>query len=118
MDSEGGTAAIALDFSELGTDAQGQIFITLVDGEAVPKRTTAAQAATALNAESTYAATITANATVTHSLGTKDVIVQLYDVTTFETVYADIDRTTANAFTVSFGATPTNSIRVLVQKIG
>ena len=118
VDSEGGTAAIALDFSELGTDAQGQIFITLVDGEAVPKRTTAAQAATALNAESTYAATITANATVTHSLGTKDVIVQLYDVTTFETVYADIDRTTANAFTVSFGATPTNSIRVLVQKIG
>ena len=118
VDSEGGTAAIALDFSELGTDAQGQIFITLVDGEAVPKRTTAAQAATALNAESTYAATITANATVTHSLGTKDVIVQLYDVTTFETVYADIDRTTVNAFTVSFGATPTNSIRVLVQKIG
>ena len=118
VDSEGGTAAIALDFSELGTDAQGQIFITLVDGEAVPKRTTAAQAATALNAESTYAVTITANATVTHSLGTKDVIVQLYDVTTFETVYADIDRTTTNAFTVSFGATPTNSIRVLVQKIG
>ena len=118
VDSEGGTAAIALDFSELGTDAQGQIFITLVDGEAVPKRTTAAQAATALNAESTYAATITANATVTHSLGTKDVIVQLYDVTTFETVYADIDRTTVNAFTVSFGATPANSIRVLVQKIG
>ena len=118
VDSEGGTAALALDFSELGTDAQAQIFITLVDGEAVPKRTTAAQAATALNAESTYAATITANATVTHNLGTKDVIVQLYDVTTFETVYADIDRTTTNAFTVSFGATPTNSIRVLVQKIG
>ena len=118
VDSEGGTAALALDFSELGTDAQAQIFITLVDGEAVPKRTTAAQAATALNAESTFAATITANATVTHNLGTKDVIVQLYDVTTFETVYADIDRTTTNAFTVSFGATPTNSIRVLVQKIG
>jgi len=116
--SEGGTAALTLDFSELGTDAEAQIFITLVDGEKVPKITTAAEAATALNAESTFADTITANATVTHNFGTKDVIVQLYDVTTFETVYADIDRTTINAFTVSFGATPTNSIRVLVQKIG
>jgi hypothetical protein len=33
-------------------------------------------------------------------------------------VYADIARTTTNAFTVSFGTTPTHSIRVLVQKIG
>ena len=118
VDSEGGTAALALDFSELGTDAQGQIFITLVDGEAVPKRTTAAQAATALNAESTFAATITANATVTHNLGTKDVIVQLYDIVTFDTVFADVDRATTNTVGISFGATPTNSIRVLVQAIG
>ena len=117
VDSEGGTAAIALDFNELSADL-GDMFITLTDGEPTPKKSTPAQAATILNAESTYAVTITANATVTHSLGTKDVIVQLYDVTTFETVYADIDRTTTNAFTVSFGATPTNSIRVLVQKIG
>jgi hypothetical protein len=116
--SEGGTAALALDFSELGTDAEAQIFITLVDGESVPKRTTAAEAATALNAESTFAATITANATVTHNLGTKDVIVQLYDIVTFDTVYADIDRATTNTVGVSFGATPTNSVRVLVQAIG
>jgi hypothetical protein len=116
--SEGGTAALTLDFSELGTDAEAQIFITLVDGESVPKRTTAAEAATALNAESTFAATITANATVTHNLGTKDVIVQLYDIVTFDTVYADIDRATTNTVGVSFGATPTNSIRVLVQAIG
>ena len=118
VDSEGGTAALALDFSELGTDAQAQIFITLVDGEAVPKRTTAAQAATALNAESTFAATITANATVTHNLGTKDVIVQLYDIVTFDTVFADVDRASTNTVGISFGATPTNSIRVLVQAIG
>ena len=116
--SETGTAALALDFSELGADAQSEIFITLVDGETVPKRTTRSEAATALNAESTFAATITANATVTHNLGTKDVIVQLYDIVTFDTVYADIDRATTNTVGVSFGATPTNSIRVLVQKIG
>ena len=116
--SEGGTAALTLDFSELGTDDEAQIFITLVDGEKVPKTTTAAEAATALNAESTFAATITANATVTHNLGTKDVIVQLYDIVTFDTVIADVDRATTNAVGISFGATPTNSIRVLVQKIG
>jgi hypothetical protein len=116
--SEGGTAALALDFSELGTDTEAQIFITLVDGESVPKRTTAANAAIALNSESTFAATITANATVTHNLGTKDVIVQLYDIVTFDTVYADVDRATTNTVGISFGATPTNSIRVLVQAIG
>ena len=116
--SEGGTAALALDFSELSTSSEAAIFITLVDGESVPKRTTAANAAIALNSESTFAATITANATVTHNLGTKDVIVQLYDIVTFDTVYADVDRATTNTVGISFGATPTNSIRVLVQKIG
>ena len=65
-----------------------------------------------------YAATITATGLVTHSLGSKDVIVQLYDVTTFETVYADVVRTTTAGVTITFAATPTNSVRVLVQKIG
>ena len=44
------------------------------------------------NAASTYAATITDTATITHNLGTKDVIIQLFDVTTSETVYADIEK--------------------------
>lgn len=114
---EGSTPTVSLDFSEL-TRAVGEEFIMLTDGESVPKKSTGAQAASVLNPIVTHAETITANATVTHSLGTKDVIVQLYDTVTFETVYADIDRTTTAAFTVTFGATPTNSIRVLVQKIG
>jgi len=65
-----------------------------------------------------YAATITDTATVTHSLGSRDVMVQLYDVTTYETVWADVERTTTNAVAVTFASTPTNSIRVLVTKIG
>ena len=65
-----------------------------------------------------YATTITDTATVTHSLGSRDVIVQLYDVTTYETVWADVERTTTNAVDITFAATPSNSIRVLVQKIG
>ena len=117
VDSEGGTAAIALDFNELPAEV-GDMFITLTDGEATPKKSTPAEAAAILNAESSVAATITATGTVTHNLGTKDVIVQLYDIVTFDTVYADVDRTSDNVVTVTFGATPTNSIRVLVQKIG
>jgi hypothetical protein len=114
---EGSTPTVSLDFDELDPDI-GDMFITLVDGEAVPKKSTANQAATILNAESTFAVTVTATGVVTHSLGTKDVIVQLYDIVTFDTVYADIDRTSNSTITVTFAATPTNSIRVLVQKIG
>jgi hypothetical protein len=73
---------------------------------------------TQTNSANTYAVTITNTATVTHNLGTKDVIIQLYDVTTDETVYADVERASTNTATITFASTPTNSIRVLVQKIG
>ena len=67
--------------------------------------------------KSTYAVTITDTATITHYLG-KDVIIQLYDVITNETVYADVVRDSHTQATITFSATPTNSIRVLVQEIG
>lgn len=55
---------------------------------------------------------------IVHNLGTKDVIVQLYDKVTFETVYADVERNDDDEVTITFAAIPTNSVRVLVQKIG
>lgn len=64
----------------------------------------------------TYATTISTSNTVTHNLGTKDVMIELYDTVTFDTVYADVSRTTDNTVTVTFSAVPTNPIRVLVQK--
>jgi hypothetical protein len=70
------------------------------------------------NSANTYAATISASGAVTHNLGTKDVIVQLYDTVTSETVYADVVRTSTSVVTVTFGNAPANSIRVLVTKIG
>jgi hypothetical protein len=70
------------------------------------------------NSANTYAATISASGAVTHNLGTKDVIVQLYDAVTSETVYADVVRTSTTVVTVTFGNAPANSIRVLVTKIG
>ena len=73
---------------------------------------------TETNSSNTYATTITDTATVTHSLSTKDVIVQLYDIITDETVYADVERITTSQARITFSATPTNDVRVLVQKIG
>ena len=55
---------------------------------------------------------------IVHNLGTKDVIVQLYDKVTFETVYADVQRNDDNQVTITFAAPPTNIVRVLIQKIG
>jgi len=56
--------------------------------------------------------------TVTHNLNSFDVIVQLYDLSTYDTVYADVVRTSANVVTVDFTTAPsTNDIRVLIQEI-
>ena len=71
------------------------------------------------NSDNTYAATITdsvSGTTFNHGLG-EDVMVQLYDATSKDTVYADVVRN-GNYLTITFAVTPTNSVRVLVQKIG
>jgi trimeric autotransporter adhesin len=116
--SEGSTAALSLTLGSIAAGV-GNDFVMADSGDAGSQYLTSiSDAAAILNSDVTFADTITANATVTHNLGTKDVIVQLYDITTFDTVYADIDRATINTVGVSFGATPTNSIRVLIQKIG
>ena len=73
---------------------------------------------TQTNSANTYAVTISDTATITHNLGTKDVIIQLFDTGTAETVYADVVRASTTTATITFSATPTNSVRVLVQKIG
>ena len=73
---------------------------------------------TETNSSNTYADTITDTATISHGLASSDVMVQLYDITTGETVYADVDRISTTQVTITFAATPTNSVRVLVQKIG
>ena len=72
----------------------------------------------AASSQISYATTITDTATISHGLASSDVMVQLYDITTGETVYADVDRISTTQVTITFAATPTNSVRVLVQKIG
>jgi hypothetical protein len=69
----------------------------------------------------TYAANIGDNSAVTytvnHALGTKDVIVQIYDTSTDATIHADVVRTDTNNVTVTtVSAIATNGARVLVSK--
>jgi len=55
---------------------------------------------------------------VTHNLGTLDVIVQLYDNSSGDTVYADVVRNSTNQVTITFASAPSlNDIRVLIQKL-
>ena len=55
---------------------------------------------------------------VDHNLGTRDVIVQLYDTSTYETVYADVVRTTANRITLTFASAPAaGDVTVLVSTV-
>ena len=57
--------------------------------------------------------------TVNHGLGTRNVMVSLFDSSSYETVYATVVRTDTANVTVSMAAAPTtNDITVLVQKIG
>jgi len=64
---------------------------------------------------STFASTITSFGTVTHGLGSFDVVVQLYDATTYETIYACVDRATIDTVAISGGSFPAGNIRVLVS---
>ena len=55
---------------------------------------------------------------VDHNLNTRDVVVQLYDVSSYDTVIADVVRTTVDRVTITFASAPaSNDIRVLVTKI-
>ena len=75
----------------------------------------------AVSSNNSVAGTIASGSTsgtITHNFNTYDVIVQIFDSTTKETVYADIDRNTVNTVTVAFASATTNATRVLIQKVG
>ncbi len=80
---------------------------------------TAAAARTNLGAPSKVTATIgdgsaTAIA-VTHSLGTDDVVVEVYGASTKETVICDVDRTSTDAVTLTFASAPaSNAYKVVI----
>ena len=80
---------------------------------------TAAAARTNLGATTKVTGTIgDGNATaiaVTHSLGTDDVLVEVYDASSKETVICDVDRTSTNAVTLTFASAPaSNAYKVVI----
>ena len=70
---------------------------------------------------STFASNLYAE--ITHSLGSEDVIVQLFDSSTKETVIAEVARTdksnsaSTSKIKISFSAAPSNDIEVLITSI-
>ena len=74
--------------------------------------TTAADARTNLGATTKYTAanpllTETSGSvtwTVTHNLGTRNVVIQVYDIASFDEVIVDVDRTNTNTATLSWVA--------------
>jgi hypothetical protein len=56
------------------------------------------------------------NIAITHNLGTRDVVVQVYDAASFDTIECDVVRTNTTQVTLGFpaGAPAANSLRVVV----
>jgi len=52
--------------------------------------------------------------TVTHNFGTRAVLVQVYDSSSYDTVIADVERTTADSVTVSFSVAPASNAYTVV----
>lgn len=68
----------------------------------------------------THAQTLSTSATsyvITHSLGTRDVVVQIYKTNTpYETVWATIERTSLTTVTLRFETAPAaGALRVVIQ---
>jgi hypothetical protein len=118
-----GTAAVGLDIEGLtlvsSLPEPDDTFLPYYDDATVINgRISVFNLGNQISSYNSYATTITDTATISHGLSSSDVMVQLYDITTGETVYADVDRISTTQVTITFATTPTNSIRVLVQKIG
>ena len=117
-----GTAKVGLNLSGLITQSPANnalAFIPFYDQQAgVNLKVGLSTLAGDINELTSKAFTISDTATISHGFLTRDVVVQLYDIDTYETVYADVIRTTTNTVTITFASQPTNDVRVLVQKIG
>jgi len=99
-------------------DTTGAIFgqVLKFDGvKFIPDEDTAEEG---LGTVSKYSATIgdgtNTTFTVTHGLGTRDVIVEIYETDYYETVYAAVKRVNLNSIEVTFSTPPSSSSRRVV----
>ena len=99
---------------DITLDTYGHITGITSATETVTNTDTNTQLATAAALIDVSAMGSNTTASFTHSLGSKNLIVQLYDVSTGQIVFADIDHTSNNAISVIFSSTPANDVRVVV----
>jgi len=77
-------------------------------------------AARSVVAQILVASLVSGAAQIVHNLGTEDIIVQLFDSISKETVFADVARTTladvasTSTIKISFGQTPANNVDVII----
>ena len=120
-----GTATVGLDINSLTTETtfdKANTFLPVYTstGSARNRKIKITDLATEISESNSAKGTIASSSTsgtITHNLNSFDVMVQIFDDVTKETVYADVDRSTVNTVVVTFGAAITNAVRVLVQKI-
>ena len=123
-----GTAFVGLDIDGLALDTFAEqpsdYFLPIYDvGSGINNKAKLNELLAFANSVTSKAYTITDTATITYpftltAATQNDTIIQLVDTVTNETVYADVDRISTTQATITFATTPTNSVRVLVQKIG
>ena len=123
-----GNVVVGLDINGLTEDQleeEPSSYDVLVynDADAINRKLNLVDFASHINSVTSKAYTISDTATITYpftltAATQNDTIIQLVDTVTNETVYADVDRISTSQATITFASTPTNSIRVLVQKIG
>ena len=90
----------------------------LTASPSVNRKVTVQNLTSAHQRDTTFSGTLSAYGSITHGLGSFDVIVQLYDETSFKTIYMDIERDSVNTVVLSGSGTFPGDVKVLVTKIG
>jgi hypothetical protein len=121
IDITNAAGSITIDAEDSSTTNKGVVQLA-TDAEALAGTDTAKVVTPAGLAARSFSTSIgdgsATSITVTHNLNSRDVIIQLYDNSSYDTVFADVVRTTVDTATISFAAAPASGdIRVLVTKI-
>lgn len=117
--SEGAALALSVDSATTG---QVGVVELATDAEALAGTSTTLAVTPSGLAARSYTESIgdgtTTSFTVTHDLETRNVMVQMYDASSYETVYAEVSRQSTTELNIRFNTAPAaNDIVVLVTKI-
>tara|TARA_R100000951_G_scaffold102018_3_gene93939 strand:- start:109 stop:1635 length:1527 start_codon:yes stop_codon:yes gene_type:complete len=114
-----GTATLGIDINSLpsASGANSESIFLVYDGDQDDNRALGFDDLKTAIAPLKYVATSTSSTTHTfnHNLNSRDVVVQIYSPSSYETVYATVDRTTVNQVVVTTASSQT--IRALIFRL-